>query len=264
MDFNTFPSIELFHNVVRTTEVAPELISGPVAYRGKIKLHGTCAGITFGDGQILPMSKSQFLSIGNDNSGFARWLEENKTDWQSLALDGWVVYGEWCGKGIQGGTAISEIDKKVFAIFAVMEIATKNFIVKPEVIRGLFNVLPKDTYVLPWYGEPFTIDFSDRSALQSKADDLNSIVNSIEPSDPWVKETFGKDGVCEGVVYYPNWNGNPGIASDLISTEFFTNFAFKAKGEKHRVKKAKEAVQIAPEVAKSVSEFVAMFVTDQR
>jgi hypothetical protein len=39
---------------------------------------------------------------------------------------------------------------------------------------------------------------------------------------------------------------------------------FKAKGEKHKVVKTKEAVQVDPEVAKSIGDFVTMFVTEAR
>ncbi len=39
---------------------------------------------------------------------------------------------------------------------------------------------------------------------------------------------------------------------------------FKAKGEEHQVVKTKQPVQIDPEVAKSIDEFVALFVTENR
>ena len=53
----------------------------------------------------------------------------------------------------------------------------------------------------------------------------------------------------------------PGIK---IKRKYFSNFAFKAKGGKHRVLKQKEAVQIDPEVVASIEEFVTLFVTEAR
>lgn len=39
---------------------------------------------------------------------------------------------------------------------------------------------------------------------------------------------------------------------------------FKAKGEQHRVVKNKQAVQLDPEVAQNIEEFVELFVTEAR
>jgi hypothetical protein len=39
---------------------------------------------------------------------------------------------------------------------------------------------------------------------------------------------------------------------------------FKAKGQKHRVKESKQAVQVSPDVLASVEEFARVFVTEAR
>jgi hypothetical protein len=63
------------------------------------------------------------------------------------------------------------------------------------------------------------------------------------------------------LVLYPleflNENGS-------IVPKFFSFFVFKAKGEKHRVVKQKESIQLNPEKAKDVENFVSMFVTENR
>ena len=45
---------------------------------------------------------------------------------------------------------------------------------------------------------------------------------------------------------------------------FYKDFVFKAKGAKHAVVKTKTPVQIDPEVAASIDEFVDLFVTENR
>ena len=45
MSFNKWTSIGGFHNVRAIQAAYPDLFTGPITYRGKVKLHGTCAGI---------------------------------------------------------------------------------------------------------------------------------------------------------------------------------------------------------------------------
>ena len=261
LKFQGFPSIEGFHNVVRAVDAYPHLSTGPVTYRGKIKLHGTNAGVRLGEGTCAAQSRTQIITVGNDNAGFAAWVETKRAYFESLAAkyNDCTIFGEWCGKGIMKGTAISQIPKKVFAIFAIMEGQDESatMMTDPEQIRQTLGTLAEDVYVLPWYGDSFVVNLHNRDTLQTVVDNLNKVVETVEPSDPWVKETFGIDGTAEGVVYYPG-------AGDKITRKTFSDLAFKAKGEKHKVVKTKTAVQIDPEVAGSIDEFVKMFATEAR
>ena len=65
------------------------------------------------------------------------------------------------------------------------------------------------------------------------------------------------DGVSEGIVYTPG-------AGQVVSRKYYSDLAFKAKGEKHKVNKTKTSVAIDPEVAASAAEFVTMFATEAR
>lgn len=102
------------------------------------------------------------------------------------------------------------------------------------------------------------MDFSSKENLNNNVNILNDIVNSIEDCDPWVKEQFGIEGLGEGIVLYPI------VDNGFLFKEFFDNFIFKAKGEKHNVVKMKQSVQIEPEKASSIEEFVKLFVTESR
>lgn len=256
LTFVKFPDIELFHNVVKTGEY----YNFPtVFYRNKIKLHGTNAGVRLFNGLVGAQSRTQAITPENDNAGFARWVFERKEFFACLPLKNHTIFGEFCGPGIMKGTAINQIAHKVFAIFAIMEGDgdDANVISCPVRIGELMGVRPNDIHILPWACEPLKIQFGNRTELQAVAEKLNSFVKEIEPCDPWVKATFGVEGTAEGSVYYPT-------SGEDIKRKFFSDFVFKAKGEQHKVIKTKEAVQVDPEVAASIDEFVTMFVTEVR
>ena len=304
MKFVSFPSIEGFHNAVKLTRSYPHLASSPINYKGKIKLHGTNSCVNIDNGTYVAQSRTQLIDEKNDNAGFARWVNTNKEYWSSLKTNAQTtIFGEWCGPGIQSGTAIQQIPNKIFAVFAIMVehkctqeeydalvapafasvdpniIDEKEFkdavdsairdavnefeenksvvISEPDEIKAILGNYPKDVYILPWVdGENHVVDFL-KDDLTVVVNHLNEMVNKIEPCDPWVKSTFGVDGIAEGIVYYPSVDGK-------ANRKLFTDFAFKAKGEKHKVTKTKDSVQIDPEVAKNIDEFADMFVTPAR
>ncbi|MGK7928098.1 MAG: RNA ligase family protein [Spirulina sp.] len=255
-----WPSIELLHNVRRGLEIAGE--TPKVTYRAKLKLDGTNGGIQiFTDGRIAAQSRSQIITPESDNAGFANWVTQNIDFFAQLAGEEHLtLFGEWCGKGIQRRTAISQIDRKIFAIFALQyggrEGKYARLEIDPDRICTLIPPHP-DIFVLPFYGEPMVFDFSDREQLQKASDRLNQIIAEVERCDPWIKETFGIEGLGEGLVMYPQ--------SDRLAERIsYAELLFKAKGEKHQVVKTKKPVQIDPEVAKNVEAFAALFVTEAR
>lgn len=270
MDFVKFPDIEGFHNVIKLLEAYPHFAESPVAYRTKIKLHGTNAGVRIVDGEIAAQSRELFVTPENDNAGFAKWVESRK-DFFSKIPGNHTVFGEWCGPGTvkKSDTAISNIQGKVFVVFAIMGTPTTNpkiedgnidltdMFVDPDAIAEFLGKLPEDVFILPWHSEPVVVDFNSPASVQAIVDAGNKAVSDVEPCDPWVKKTFGVEGTGEGVVYYPT-------SGPMIIRKRFSNFAFKAKGDKHKVVKTKEAVQIAPEIAASIEEFVTLFVTEPR
>lgn len=284
LSFVSFPSIEGFHNVIKSAErffeiTDPEPLqwpyrgyTGPLPrghanYRGKIKLHGTNAGIRICGNQVAAQSRTQIITPQADNVGFARWVESNLSYWSNLTSDDITVFGEWCGPGIMKGTAINQIPHKAFVVFAIIKgqdsgldvtpVTYSELISEPAEIEAILKDRPADVHILPWYGEVFSVDYTDRVSLQNTADRLNNVVAEVEPMDPWVKSVFGVEGTAEGVVYYPG-------AGETLPRPFFSSYAFKAKGEKHKGTKTREAVQVDPEVVASVDAFVDMFVTEAR
>lgn len=270
MSFNKWTSIEGFHNVRKAVNKY-DLHTGSITYRGKIKLHGTNAGIVIKpNGDVFAQSRSSIIGTGNDNAGFAAWVESTKDIWsEACARPQFTIYGEWCGKGIQKGVAITQIDSKQFAIFSIQigdcdEDGNAEMIIDPTEIDNFlfarFIELPYNAHILPWYGDEISVDYANTSSLEIAAGRMNEAVEVVEACDPWVKEVFHIEGTGEGIVYYPISFETHGI----INRQKLSTFMFKAKGEKHKVVKTKRAVEIDPVVVASVDEFVALVVTDAR
>lgn len=279
-----WPSIESFHNIRKATAKYPHILNGnhKVVYRGKCKLHGTNSAIQFLDDDIVAQSRSTILKPGHDNAGFAAWVNKYVRPTELTGLAGYTVFGEWCGPGINKGCSIHMIEEKVFAIFAMMkenpdftvdcmETAERHFIADPDEIENILRTKGEldfleavpNTYVIPWHTankvtEEVVVDWnSSAEALGPLVKDINTAVDEVEACDPWVKETFGKEGTGEGIVYYP-------VSKEHLGRDNFSALAFKAKGEKHKIVKAKAPVVIDPAVAASVAEFVDLVVTEPR
>ena len=263
-----FPSIEGLHILIREMRKAGR--SRIQRYRAKIKLDGTNASIVlFKDGRIQFQSRTTIITPQEDNMGFARWA--STVDWSQIFnctdLPVMIIHGEWAGVGIQKGCAIQNIGIKGFFPFMI-EYASdvknvewgdwdqRELVVEPYLIEEILLSVKDQVKVLPWYGgedNQYTIDFGNPD--QNVIDQINKLVLEVEAEDPYVKEQFNVSGVGEGLVFYP-----VGVTDRFE----WSHLVFKAKGEKHRVRAAKEAVQTTVDVSASVSEFVSSFVTEAR
>lgn len=271
-------SIEQLH-ALRFALEARRLATGEplprVTYRAKVKVDGTNGAIhalpaaSPGEGGFATQSRTRLLVPDDDNYGFAAWAHGAAAGFCAglhARLGRAVVYGEWCGRGIQKRTAISRVERKVFAVFAVQlgdpRRESTRLVVEPARLRELLPAHP-DVLVLPWHGEAVELDFAAPERLQAGAERIEAMVAEVEAADPWVAEVFGLRGLGEGVVLYPvegvAWDGEGGTDRDR-----YVDLMFKAKGEEHRVTRQKKAVQLDPEVARSVDEFVALVVTPAR
>lgn len=256
-------SIELLHNVIRTLTHLHEDEGRPfpvVRYRAKVKLHGSnCAVQVTGDG-VFAQSRTTMLTPESDYKGFATWVREHR-DFFAALRPGLVVFGEWCGPGVEKGMAISQVATKLFVVFAVRD--GERVVHDPDEVRALVPAAgaPAELHVLPWDGEPVTIDYSSRESLERVAATLNDRVAAVEHEDPWVRSTFGISGLGEGLVFYPLEVDGAAPRSD---PEGLAALMFKAKGDKHRTAGARTAVQVDTTVVGSVAEFVALMVTEPR
>ena len=256
-----FPDIEGLHNIVKMFNKYEYMRpTSPITYKGKIKLHGTNSAVrVYTDGSVTAQSRENDITPEKDNAGFAKWVKEHFLQFCQLRGEQQVtIFGEFCGKGINAGCAIHQVDKH-FAVFMVQigDNETGTCIVEPDEIAQLFGQFGIDFLkVLPWYAPAeIVLDYSDQEQLRNQAEKINALITEVEKCDPWVKQTYGVEGVGEGIVYYPiGYN----------ERTRFSHFVFKAKGSLHSVKVQSAPVIVSPEVVKSVSEFVKTFVTENR
>lgn len=252
-------SIELLHNVVRTLNFLKDREGKAlpsVAYRAKVKLHGTNCAVQVTPEGVFAQSRTGMLTPTADLHGFAKWVDANLGFFQ--ALPHVIVFGEWCGPGVEKGMAISQTKGKVFAVFALQfgMGADARVVYDPSEITLFLGALPQGMHVLPWWAEAdVIIDYTNPA---ENAERLNALVEQVEREDPWVKATFNVTGLGEGLVFYPT--------GDHVETnpEALALLMWKAKGDKHRTAGTKQAVQVSPEVAGSVAEFVTLMVTEAR
>lgn len=267
--FTPWPDIESLFNVRKyLTQTNDNRV---VVYRAKCKVDGSNAGVQLSPSnsngkKVIAQSRNRIITVDDDNMGFAKWVVERYDYFLNIRqraddlgiTDHIAIFGEYCGKGIMKRTAISQIDKKIFAVFAV-QIGVLDAELETDPVK-IGSIVPedKDTYIIPWNGDNIIMDFSDRDQLEKSAATINKMVEDVELCDPWVKNTFGVAGIGEGVVLYPITNGT------LINKQEYSDLVFKAKGEKHKVVNAKKPAQIDPEFVKTIDEFVNLFVTENR
>lgn len=281
--FVKFPKIVAFNAAYKnahsyfnaTGEAIPNL-----QYRGKIKLHGTNAGVSFFNEQFKPQKRTSCIDMLSDNLGFATWTTNNTAAFKQMHANirengpelGFdlnrpvTVFGEWAGAGIQKGVALAQVKTKFFAIFAVCngnhDDEDARLLVDPEKIRKLIgDVGLSNIDVIPWHGDALEVNMYSHASVRVAADTFNQVLAPVETVDPYVKERFGIEGPGEGFVYFPvNFCDEDGF---MLRSDF-ASYAFKSKGEKHRVNASKSAVEISPEVKKSRSEFAEYVVTEAR
>ena len=265
--------IENFHNLYKGIHAYEAGVGNSVAsrkkiaYRPKIKLHGTNAAVQIKNGgqDVLAQSRTSIIGTGNDNCGFAAWVEKNRDIWETFVIhsvDVITVFGEWCGPGIQKGTAINQILCKVFAVFAVQ--FDDLMMIEPRMLQNCEQYFTEDTFIIPWYNEDATlieIDFFDKEQIEPQLEKINKWVLEVEECDPWVWQQFDVKGVGEGFVWYPV---NLGNALGFIDREALSTYIFKSKGEKHNTVKTSKAALISPEMAESIEAFVDMVATEVR
>jgi hypothetical protein len=87
------------------------------------KIDGTNAQIYITpDGDMFVGSRTRWITPSNDNFGFARWAEGNKSELMDLGPG--RHFGEWWGSGIQRGYGLTNGERR-FSLFNVSRWAEK-------------------------------------------------------------------------------------------------------------------------------------------
>ena len=260
--FVKYPSTDQFRSVVsdvlklqdRNNATEPYTVT----FTGTVKLHGTNAAVLwdFNDShELVCQSRSQFITPQQDNAGFATFISKAETameikrlmrELQPAGSGTIILYGEWCGKGVQAKVAISELPP-MFVIFAGL-IEPECWISKeqlslltPDPKTRIFQIFQFPTWVLD-------IKFK-QPELGIIQNELAKLTTQVEEECP-VGRHFGVHGVGEGIVWRGSLNGR--------------SLVFKVKGDKHSVTKVKKMASVDVEKLTSIAEFVEYAATTNR
>lgn len=253
-----YGSIGQFRHLIKDIQRVNDGEPRKVLLFGTVKVHGTNASVIIQpDGSQYPQSRNNILSVENDNLGFAKWHADNKRVFKELAdrihtydettkRSTIVIYGEWAGKGIQKGVAVSEVER-FFYIFGVkiVDQFDKWLRYYPSLSHPGATSPIIDARDI-WY-KSILIDFSNPLESQNQ---LVAFTETVEGNCP-VGDYFGVHGVGEGVVW------------ETINNEG-VRFNCKVKGEKHSVSKVKKLAPIDTDKLNSINEFVEYAVTENR
>lgn len=270
-----FPSITSFKDVYvsQTRHTEPRALT----YGAKIKLHGTNIGVRVSpEGAVSTQGRNIAITAEDDHHNCHQELiTPNLHLWkQAKHSDEPVVfYGEWAGPGIAKGDAIQQTDRKRFYIFAAgigeaphhqdeTKMTAKWMITCPNAISALLpEGLTGDLIrVLPWENEESIIyDFTDKAQIEEQLEFLNRSVEMVAEIDPFVSRVFDIKHPGEGFVVAPVAD-----APGQLSVEAYSRQAFKAKTERHRVKKTPKPASVKEPLPTSAVEFIDAFCTEAR
>lgn len=220
------------------------------------KIHGTYAGVVYADNQLYAQSRNKVITIGDDNAGFALFVEQHKTlltnictvlkqVYNSSDTDIILLSGEWAGGNIQKNSALSGVDKKflIFPQFRVIHAdesistySTDSLHLSSEYIYVLAN-FPEATFAT-------TIDFESELSINSFLELIESRIAAIEESSPVGRYFNQPNNIGEGFVCTFDAFNSAGKSKQFI---------FKCKGEAH----SKSNV-IKSQSAKSTEELTAL------
>lgn len=276
-----WPSINQFRNVIRHVQQQTRYVgkgengeavfdhSKPLPtlrFLGTTKLHGTNAAVSYDTltKKITYQSRERVLTLEQDNAGFMLAQKKHEDLWRELfeACPDYptniTYYGEWCGRGIQKGVAVSELDK-MFVIFGYREDyddGTHRYFryhsEDEDYSEFAEEIKIPGVYDIDTVGPTYTvdIDFNYPELAQQKMIDLTLEVERECP----VGKHFGVSGVGEGIVWAcwePGWSGDTGTW-------------LKSKGSAHSTSKVKTLAPVDVEAVENTRQFVESVVTEAR
>lgn len=278
MQMFKFPSINQFRNVVKYIEMKSRYVGRDenddaiydsnkplptLEFEGTVKLHGTNAAIVYDveNDSVYYQSRSRIITPEDDNMGFATAMNKHldliKSSFNLASSimpnqKYFILYGEWCGKGIQSGVGISEVDR-IFVVFAGKSIDYYDNHIYAPIEAGSESKKADDIcldFISSYPRYNVTIDFNNPHLIQNE---LIKITEAVEQECP-VAKAFGVSGIGEGVVWKcitPGWESN-------------TDTWFKVKGEKHSVSKVKTLAAADVETIENMKAFIESVVTEAR
>lgn len=248
---------------IKRKALSPEAYLIP--YVGTVKIHGTNASVVFySEEEVVFQSKERVLSLEQDNSGFMAFMsrKDNKELLEQVKYLCGVngiefkfpveIAGEWAGRGIQKGVAVSEVEP-FFSIFRIAVGRDQNGTMNWQPPTFQYGIGLPDARIYSVLDFGFfraNIPFNEPELIQN---DLAALTLQVEAECP-AGRFFGVKGMGEGIVWTPQ--------DTLLAT--ISGLWFKVKGDKHSVSKVKTLAEVDPVRLENIKEFVAYAVTDNR
>lgn len=217
-------------------------------FEGTVKLHGTNASVVVDGGEVRYQSRNRVITKEDDNAGFAAWAESG--DWLGYATQfskgevPVIIYGEWCGEGIQSGVAISSL-KKRFVIFSVL--VGENWASNSQIENSVLPNMDGVDMIYRARTWTKTIDFNNPQLVQNE---LKELTDRVESECPYAMEE-DISGTGEGIV----WKCTDPEYQDLM---------FKVKGEKHSKSRVKTLNEVDLKALTAANELASKIMTIER
>lgn len=277
-----FPSIEQFRNVVKNVQnkaqykgqddfgeaIMDRHAKMPtLKFEGTVKGHGTNAGVCCSaDGEMWVQSRENIITPMKDNAGFAMFVQAREDAFNDLLVtaraipelrkgtETVAIFGEFLGKGIQKGVAVSELPK-TFIIFAMALVdgderrwftrkemedvvdCCREYVLRPN------GKIPETSNIYFIYDFPIyniEIDFENPHNAQNI---LNEWTEKVGDECP-IGKAFGIESACgEGIVYRCT---NQGWED--------SGLWFKVKDDRHSNSKVKTLATVDVERFNSINE----------
>jgi hypothetical protein len=264
--------------VLDSTRPLPKL-----RFKGTVKMHGCNASMVYApqSGAMYYQGREITLDSAQTNFGFflhaqkheallknlcerfyAALTEETNSFLAAYPDAPLVVYGEWCGRGIQKKCALHQLEP-MFVAFRVglagpladdVSSSERPFLwlADEKVLQCMEDPALKAarffcTDQFPTYSREF-----DFNAVQGVLESACLLTATVEQCCP-VGAAFGVQGIGEGIVWRCQEEGFE-----------HPRFWFKTKGEAHKVSKVKDEVEANPEEAANIAQFVKKTVTTER
>lgn len=254
MEMIKYPSIEQFRHIVKNVKSLYSYLGEEypkITFYGSVKLHGTNGGIGWDGEKLWCQSRNNILDFKNTNNGFFTYVMQNKEYFTDLLgrlkgdAESIIVFGEWCGEGIQKGVALSELEK-MFVAFGIKLKVDGAWVWSNTDISTIKNHDRKVYNTNDFERFEVVVDIASPQEAQ---EEIVNLVDRVENECP-VGKFFGVSGIGEGIVF--------------SCTHRDRFYQFKAKGQKHSTTKVKKISSPDIEKMKEVKDFVNYAVTENR
>lgn len=197
--FNKYPQIGQFKDMMKEITFL-KFLPDKLTFIGTVKVHGTHADICQDEyGNITIQSRNRIINVYDDNCGFANFINDKahilfdrirlvKPNSKKI-----MISGEFCGKKIQSGVAISNLDP-IFIIFDIYLdncwYNIKEFSIIEDSSLRIYNIYNFKTFEIK----------VDKDKIIDRLDTIQSYTEEIGLCCP-VAQKLGFNGKGEGIVW---------------------------------------------------------------